>query len=160
MKNRLLLAFLTLAAAAAHADSRDLTVKAEVEARCKFTSGTLSIDLGKLDPSAGGEKTAGAVLTYECTYGVKPSAIQVGTQAAGSYSGKMKLKDSAGGANQEFAYRLSWPTDYAAGMGFTPGAGPSPTRVGIDINATVAEGAYSLTKAGAYEDTVSFTITP
>ncbi len=160
MKNCLLLAVLSLAAAGASADTRDLTVKAQIEAKCRFTSGTLAIDFGKLDPSAGTEKSSSTPLTYECTYGVTPSAIQVGTHPAGSYSGTMKLVGSAGGATQSFTYQLSWTTAYPAGQGFTPGSGPSPTRVGIDIGATVAAGAYSLVQAGAYEDTVSFTIIP
>ncbi len=159
MKLRLLLATLALSAAAAHADSRDLTVKAEIEAKCRFTSGTLSLDFGKLDPSIGAAKSQSTPLTYECTYGTTPTAIQVGTHPAGSYQGTMKLKGSTGGANKEFAYRLTWGTSYPPGLGFTLGGGTA-TRVAVDIGAEVGEGTYSLAQAGAYEDTVSFTITP
>lgn len=161
MKNCLLLALLTLAATGASAETRDLTVKAEVEAKCRFTSGTIALDFGKLDPSVGTEKSTSTPITYECTYGVTPSAVQVGNHPAGSYSGTMKLAGSAGGASQEFAYTLVWSTSYPPGLGFTPGAGANaPTRVPIEIGATVAAGAYSLVRAGHYEDTVSFTITP
>lgn len=162
MKKRFLLSLLVLAAAASHAaDTRQFKTQGEVPAKCKFVSGTLGISFGALDPSVGGEVSRSIPLSYECTWGTAPASIQVGANAAGSYAGAMKLAGSGGGANKEIAYALTWSNSYPAGLGFGGGStGNNGTQVAIDINATVAAGAYSRVAAGAYEDTVSFTINP
>lgn len=163
MKKLVLLSLIPLAlvAGGAHASgTKEFKSTGTVPAKCKFVSGTVGINFGSLDPSEARNVDATIPLAYECTWGVKPASIQVGTNPAGSYNGKLKLVGSTGGENKEIAYGLAWSTDYPTGKGFGGGAGSNGTEVSIPVQATIAADAYRRAAEGVYEEIISFTINP
>lgn len=144
------IALLMMAGVAVAADTANITVNATVNGACRFRS-VPTVDFPALDPSVGTAVDSPTVnLTFNCTRGVAytlsdPVNPGVGD---GTYSGTLVGPDP-------IAYTLTYTN--ATGSGTGGGVGNALTSA---ITGHIAAGAYDLARAGAYTETVVFTISP
>lgn len=140
-------AILTLTATwAAAADTQNLSVTAEIEAKCKFFTGTPTVAFGAIDPSGTASVTATANVLYKCTNGTTPGSLA-------PTSGGLSRTMTDGGTNS-LSYSLSFGS-LTAGAGFSDGKQKT-----VVVTGTITQAQFADAVAASYSETVGMTITP
>lgn len=128
-----------------------MAVSATVSGTCKITTAPTAMAFGTIDPSTvAADVLKSSTFQYKCTNGLAPTGLgddlglnEVGTQ--------MKMKVGAALLNYGIVYTK---TGLAAGNGFGTGSTANTITVDGTILLTDAQNAA----AGAYVDTVTFTL--
>lgn len=140
-----------VAGAALAASSTNITVTANVQGTCKFTTGTYTLAFGDLDPALNTSVTKTGNVQFWCTKG----SAAIPTFAAGDgshYSGG--TRNMQGPGSDLIPYVIdSFTADTNANLG------PGTPRT-VTIQGTIPANSYGDKSFGAYSDTVSITITP
>jgi len=140
---------LLMAGTAMALDTANVTVTATVAGTCQFAT-VPSLDFGSLDPAVGAAVNPAPVdLTFNCTTGVGYTLTDNKGGAAGSLSSNLVL-----GADT-IPYSLTYSNDVGIGLG-----GGVANELTSSLTGSIAAGVYSSAPAGAYTDTIVFTINP
>ena len=137
-------------------NTNTLKVTANISGTCNFSAnndpaGNTTMDFGALDQATGGDVTAPtASLEYWCTKGEVATNISADNGA-----------NTAGCAGTRCLYNGTDLIPYSLVISFNAaiGAGKS-SPINVDFDGGILEANYIDVSAGAYEDTVTLTITP
>lgn len=131
-------------------NSQSMAVSASITGTCKLQS-SVPMAFGAIDPSSTVAATAPASVTYKCTNGTAPtSLVAVG---ANDSAGQKRLLT---GAATFMNYSIAFTAPTTAGNGFGTGS----TATSVSVTGTVAVADFANAAAGAYADTLTFTIAP
>ena len=137
-------------AAQAASTTGTMAVSATVSGTCKITTAPTAMAFGTIDPSVvAAAVTAPSSFLYKCTTGLTPISL-VDDNGLNEVTTQMKM---ASGANR-LNYGIGYTATLAAGTGFGSGSTATTISVAGTIPLTDAQNAA----AGAYTDTVTFTL--
>ncbi len=131
-------------------NTQTMAVSATITGTCKLQSST-AMAFGSIDPSSVTAATAGANVTYKCTNGTAPTSLTA--VGANDSAGQKRLLT---GASTYMNYSISFTAPVAVGGGFAAGV----TATTVSVTGTIAVADFANATAGAYADTLTFTIAP
>ena len=131
-------------------NTQTMAVSATITGTCKLQSST-AMAFGSIDPSSLTAATATAAVTYKCTSGTAPTALTA--VGANDSAGQKRMLT---GASTYMNYSIAFTAPTTAGNGFGTGS----TATTVSVTGTVAVADFSNAVAGAYADTLTFTIAP
>lgn len=142
-------------AGAAVADTGSLAVSAVVPSRnnCKFSTGTLILDFGLINPASTANATATALSTFRCN-GSAPLATFGLTVGDGLHS------SGPGARRMRHATTLTEYLPYALSVTPTSGSVAKGVDQNVTITGTIQPFEFQNARAGAYQDTVVLTVVP
>jgi spore coat protein U-like protein len=130
------------------AGTAPLNVSANVVGNCKFNTASATMNFGTLDPANVTNATATAALQFWCT---KNAAYTVSDDGGVNKSGTQRRIKDAG--SNFINYAITAYTASGVGAG-------KATAITLNLNGTINNVDYINAAAGAYTDTVTFTINP
>lgn len=140
-----------VAGAALAASSTNITVTANVQGTCKFSTGTYTLAFGDLDPALNTSVTKTGGVQFWCTKG---SAATPAFAAGNGLNYDGTTRNMLGPGGDVIPYTIdSFTADANANLG------PVTPRT-VTIQGTIPANSYGDKSFGAYNDTVSITITP
>ena len=131
-------------------NTQTMAVSATITGTCKLQSST-AMAFGSIDPSSLTAASASAAVTYKCTNGTAPTSLTA--VGANDSAGQKRMLT---GASTFMNYSIAFTAPTTAGTGF----GPLTTATTVSVTGTVAVADFANAAAGAYADTLTFTIAP
>lgn len=131
-------------------NTQTMAVSATITGTCKLQSST-AMAFGSIDPSSLIAASASAAVTYKCTNGTAPTSLT----AVGA-NDLLTQKRMLTGASTFMNYSIAFTAPTTAGNGFGTGS----TATSVSVTGTVAVADFANAAAGAYADTLTFTIAP
>lgn len=134
-------------ASAATSDTATVTVSANVIGTCRFSTATLSLGFGDLDPASGAAATKSGDLSFWCTNSA-PYTLSDPIGNTGTYAGAL-----AGPGVDTIPYTITYTNKSGNGAG-------KNNPISSTLTASIAAGTYADATAGVYSQDVTFTIAP
>jgi spore coat protein U-like protein len=125
-----------------------LTVQATVAGNCKFNTASATMNFGTLDPANATDASGAASLQFWCT---KSATYSITDDGGANKSGTQRRMKDAGTNYVNYSIGAYTATGTGNGKG-------SP--ITLNLTGAVLNADYVNAAAGAYSDTVTFTITP
>lgn len=138
--------------------SATLTVQANVVGTCRWDTASATLNLGNLDPTSTSDVTgSNSDLSFWCTRGASYTI----TNDGGANQGTNIATTGCGTGVTKLVQGSTDCVPYSFTATPTSGTGTGPSGlVSVTVNATINNADYVDRTAGAYSDTVTFTITP
>lgn len=149
----LLLAAFPLAALAAGNGSLAVSALVPNKMTCKFSSATLLLDFGNLNPASAANATASTTATFTCNGG------GAGATGAFAFSTNNGLY-AAGGPRMRHATLAGEFVPYSFSLSPASGVIAKGATLTLTVTGTILASDFQNAAAGAYRDTVLITLAP